>query len=63
MSSTLENKILNLQERLRAETESRDRDRRVNDMPPGSGVQGSSSAPMSSPAARRPRQRIYHLYI
>ncbi|KAG8034477.1 hypothetical protein G9C98_007553 [Cotesia typhae] len=56
MSSTLENKILNLQERLRAETESRDRDRRVNDMPPGSGVQGSSSAPMSSPAARRPRQ-------
>lgn len=63
MSSTLENKILNLQERLRAETESRDRDRRVNsDVPPGSGIQPSSSAPTSSSVVRRPRQRIYYLY-
>ncbi|XP_057326018.1 dual specificity mitogen-activated protein kinase kinase hemipterous-like [Microplitis mediator] len=57
MSSTLENKILNLQERLRAETESRDRDRRVSsDVPPGSGIQPSSSAPTSSSVVRRPRQ-------
>lgn len=61
MSSTLENKILNLQERLRAENESRDRDRQGGEVGPTAGLQSSSSSsstgPASSPALRRPRQR------
>ncbi|XP_014476701.1 PREDICTED: dual specificity mitogen-activated protein kinase kinase 7-like [Dinoponera quadriceps] len=57
MSSTLENKILNLQERLRAENESRDRDRQGGEVGPTAGLQSSSSTgPASSPALRRPRQ-------
>ncbi|XP_015608574.1 dual specificity mitogen-activated protein kinase kinase 7 [Cephus cinctus] len=56
MSSTLENKILNLQERLRAENESRDRDRQSNEVGPGMSLQPSSSGPASSSAVRRPRQ-------
>lgn len=59
MSSTLENKILNLQERLRAENESRDRDRQSNDVPETGLVQSSSSKPTSSPIAGRPRQRKF----
>ena len=57
MSSALENKILNLQERLRAENESRDRDRQPSENGPGTGLQPSPVVPASSPAARRPRQR------
>lgn len=53
MSSTLENKILNLQERLRAENESRDRDRQSNEVGPGTGLQSSSTGTVSSPASRR----------
>ncbi|XP_066586702.1 dual specificity mitogen-activated protein kinase kinase 7-like isoform X2 [Prorops nasuta] len=56
MSSTLENKILNLQERLRAENESRERDRHNNEVGSVSIIQSSSSAPTSSPALPRPRQ-------
>lgn len=62
MSSTLENKILNLQERLRAENESRDRDRQGGEVGPAVGLQSSSpssTGPVSSPALRRPRQRNY----
>lgn len=59
MSSTLENQILSLQERLRAENESRDRDRQSNEIAPGNGLQPSSSGPTSSPALRRPRQREF----
>ncbi|XP_012228603.1 dual specificity mitogen-activated protein kinase kinase hemipterous-like isoform X2 [Linepithema humile] len=58
MSSTLEKKIMNLEERLRAENESRDRDRQGGEIV-GSGMglhTSSSSGPMSSPALRRPRQ-------
>lgn len=59
MSSTLENKILNLQERLRAEKESMERDRQISDVPGGamSQIQSSSAPPMSSPIARRPQRR------
>lgn len=53
MSSTLENKILNLQERLRAENESRDRDRQSGEVGPGTGLQSSSSGSVSSSASRR----------
>ncbi|KAG7196628.1 hypothetical protein KM043_015977 [Ampulex compressa] len=56
MSSTLENKILNLQERLRAENESRDRDRQSSEVGPGLGLQPSPSGSALSPALRRPRQ-------
>ncbi|XP_077273904.1 uncharacterized protein LOC143903809 isoform X1 [Temnothorax americanus] len=66
MSSTLEKKIMNLEERLRAENESRDRDRQVGAEVggPGIGLHSSSSSssssatvgPASSPALRRPRQ-------
>lgn len=57
MSSTLENKILNLQQRLKAENESRDKDRQNFEVGPGTGLQSSSTGPASSPALRRPRQR------
>lgn len=53
MSSTLENKILNLQERLRAENESRDRDRQNSEVGPGTSLQPSSSGSVSSSASRR----------
>ncbi|XP_011633408.1 dual specificity mitogen-activated protein kinase kinase hemipterous-like isoform X2 [Pogonomyrmex barbatus] len=67
MSSTLEKKIMNLEERLRAENESRDRDRQVGGEVggPSMGLHSSSSSssssaaaagPASSPALRRPRQ-------
>ncbi|EFN82078.1 Dual specificity mitogen-activated protein kinase kinase 7 [Harpegnathos saltator] len=60
MSSTLENKILDLQQRLRAENESRDRDKQGGEVGPTAGLQSSSSSsstgPASSPAVRRPRQ-------
>lgn len=57
---------MNLEERLRAENESRDRDRQVGgEVGPGMGLHSSSSSssssaaagPASSPALRRPRQR------
>lgn len=58
---------MNLEERLRAENESRDRDRQVGGEVggPGMGLHSSSSSssssaaagPVSSPALRRPRQR------
>ncbi|XP_012243077.1 dual specificity mitogen-activated protein kinase kinase hemipterous [Bombus impatiens] len=54
MSSTLENKILNLQERLRAENESRDRDRQNSEVGPGTSLQPSSSGSVSSSASRPP---------
>lgn len=58
MSSTLEKKIMNLEERLRAENESRDRDRHGGEVGgPGMGLHSTSSGPVSSPALRRPRQR------
>lgn len=64
MSSTLENKILNLQERLRAEKESRDRDRGNNDVQqPGTALQPSSSGPTLTPVLRRPRQREYLFFF
>lgn len=53
MSSTLENKILNLQERLRAENESRDRDRQSSEVGSGTSLQSSSSGSVSSSASRR----------
>ncbi|XP_051166894.1 dual specificity mitogen-activated protein kinase kinase 7-like [Leptopilina boulardi] len=56
MSSTLENKILNLQERLRAENESRDGDRQSNENTSCTGMQKSSVVSITSPAPRRPRQ-------
>ncbi|EZA48885.1 Dual specificity mitogen-activated protein kinase kinase [Ooceraea biroi] len=57
MSSTLEKKIMNLEERLRAENESRDRDRHGGEVGgPGMGLHSTPSGPMSSPALRRPRQ-------
>ncbi|XP_012287215.1 dual specificity mitogen-activated protein kinase kinase 7 [Orussus abietinus] len=56
MSSTLENTILNLQKRLRAENESRDRDRQSSEVGSETGLQPSSSGPASSPAVRRPKQ-------
>ncbi|XP_076159963.1 uncharacterized protein LOC143143022 isoform X4 [Ptiloglossa arizonensis] len=54
MSSTLENKILNLQERLRAENESRDRDRQSGEVGPGTGLQSSSTGTVSTSASRPP---------
>lgn len=56
MSSTLENKILNLQERLRAENESRDRDRQSSEVGSGTSLHPSSSGSASSPVVRRPKQ-------
>ncbi|KAL0121097.1 hypothetical protein PUN28_008667 [Cardiocondyla obscurior] len=64
MSSTLEKKIMNLEERLRAENESRDRDRQAAAGEIGAPSLHSSSSsssattagPASSPALRRPRQ-------
>ncbi|XP_012056844.1 PREDICTED: dual specificity mitogen-activated protein kinase kinase 7-like [Atta cephalotes] len=68
MSSTLEKKIMNLEERLRAENESRERDRQVgSDVGPSIGLHSSSSSSSSttvaagsasSPAPRRPRQLV-----
>lgn len=55
MSSTLENKILNLQERLRVENESRQGDRQSNENTSCTGMQ-KSSVSITSPAPRRPRQ-------
>jgi len=49
---------MNLEERLRAENESRDRDRHGSEVGgPGMGLHSTSSGPTSSPALRRPRQR------
>lgn len=60
MSSTLEKKIMNLEERLRAENESRDRDRHGGEVGgPGMGLHSTPSGPMSSPALRRPQKREY----
>ncbi|XP_063983736.1 dual specificity mitogen-activated protein kinase kinase 7-like [Diachasmimorpha longicaudata] len=57
MSSALENKILNLQERLRAEKESMERDRQINDVSSGNINQvQSSTSTMSSPIVRRPQR-------
>lgn len=60
MSSTLENKILNLQERLRVENESRQGDRQSNENTSCTGMQ-KSSVSITSPAPRRPRQRKFCL--
>lgn len=62
MSSTLENKIMDMQERLMAEQGSSDGDRELNNIIPGTTIQSSSSLPMSSPIVRRPIQREYLIY-
>ncbi|XP_070165430.1 dual specificity mitogen-activated protein kinase kinase hemipterous isoform X1 [Polyergus mexicanus] len=57
MSSILEKKIMSLEERLRAENESRDRDRQGGEIGgPNAGLLHPSTGPVSSPALRRPRQ-------
>ncbi|KAK0089008.1 hypothetical protein PV325_009759 [Microctonus aethiopoides] len=56
MSGTLENKILSLQVRLKAEKELQERNRLLNDVQPGMALQPSSSNPTSTPVLRRPRQ-------
>ncbi|GAB1866433.1 mitogen-activated protein kinase kinase [Camponotus japonicus] len=56
MSSTLEKKIMSLEERLRAENELRDRDRQGGEI--GGGLLHPSTGPASSPALRRPRQLV-----
>ena len=53
MSSTLENQILNMQERLKAESESRDRDKQDGEVGPGTSFQSSSSRSVLTPATRR----------
>ncbi|XP_015518260.2 dual specificity mitogen-activated protein kinase kinase 7 isoform X1 [Neodiprion lecontei] len=58
MPSTLKTKILNLQQKLRAENESSDRDRQNTVGMPGTGLPPSSSGPGTSPAVRRPRQLV-----
>ncbi|XP_012250643.1 dual specificity mitogen-activated protein kinase kinase 7-like [Athalia rosae] len=59
MPSTLKNKILNLQQKLRAENESSDRDRQNTVGMPGTGLPPSSSGPAgTSPVVRRPRQLV-----
>lgn len=63
MSGTLENKILSLQVRLKAEKELRERNRLLNDVQPGMALQPSSSNPTSTPVLRRPRQRKYFCYF
>lgn len=63
MSSTLENKILNLQERLKAENKLREKDKPQqgnSDISPEALLPINSSTSMSStssPIIRRPRQR------
>lgn len=60
MSSALENKILNLQERLRAENKSRHGDRQSNE---NTSSTETSSVSVTSPVPRRPRQRKFYFLL